>query len=127
MDSFEALWELAELLGQVKPPTVSKDEIDKSGLEVFKAELLEKYEKDGRVATNCVERCLICLDDYAPDEDLRVLSCKHAFHQGCVDRWLQTGRNNCPACRSKGVSDDASPSDQPSASSSITTPQPAII
>lgn len=48
--------ELAELLGQVKPPTVSKDEIDKSGLEVFKAESLEEYEKDGRVAANCVER-----------------------------------------------------------------------
>lgn len=129
LDSFEALWELAEILGQVKPPTVSKDEIDKSGLEVIKAESLEEYEKDGRVASNCVERCLICLDDYVPDEDLRVLTCKHAFHQGCVDRWLQTGRNNCPACRSKGVSndDDASPSNEPSASTSTTIPQPAAV
>jgi len=48
--------ELAELLGQVKPPTVSKDEIDKSGLEIIKAESLEEYQKDGRVATNCVDR-----------------------------------------------------------------------
>ncbi|KAG2130669.1 uncharacterized protein EDB93DRAFT_1094780 [Suillus bovinus] len=101
LDSFEALWELAELLGQVKPPTASKEEIDKSGLEVIRANSLEEYAKDGRVATNCVDRCLICLDDYVPDDDLRVLSCKHAFHQGCVDKWLQTGRNNCPACRTK--------------------------
>lgn len=126
LDSFEALWELAELLGQVKPPTASKEEIDKSGLEVIKADSLEEYAKDGRVATNCVDRCLICLDDYVPDDDLRVLSCKHAFHQGCVDKWLQTGRNNCPACRTKGVDNDTDPSTEPSASSSTATvPQPA--
>jgi hypothetical protein len=48
--------ELAELLGQVKPPTASKEEIDKSGLEVIKADSLEEYAKDGRVATNCADR-----------------------------------------------------------------------
>ncbi|KIK90711.1 hypothetical protein PAXRUDRAFT_831471 [Paxillus rubicundulus Ve08.2h10] len=106
LDSFEALWELAELLGQVKPPTVSKDDIEKSGLEIIKASMLEEYEKQGRVANNCIDRCLICLDDYDPEDELRVLSCRHTFHQGCVDRWLETGRNNCPACRSKGVNDE---------------------
>lgn len=125
LDSFEALWELAELLGQVKPPTASKEEIDQSGLEVIKANSLEEYAKDGRIATNCVDRCLICLDDYVPDDDLRVLSCKHAFHQGCVDKWLQTGRNNCPACRTKGVDNETSPSTEASASNSTLTPQPA--
>ena len=44
-------------------------------------------------------QCLICLDDYQPEENIRVMSCRHAFHQTCVDEWLQTGRNNCPACR----------------------------
>jgi len=103
LDSFEALWELAELLGQVKPPTVSKEEIEKSGLEIINASMLEEYEKQGRVASNCIDRCLVCLDDYNPEDELRVLACKHTFHQGCVDRWLETGRNNCPACRTKGV------------------------
>jgi hypothetical protein len=32
LDSFE---ELAELLGQVKPPTASKEDIDNSGLEII--------------------------------------------------------------------------------------------
>jgi len=104
LDSFEALWELAELLGQVKPQTVSKEEIDNSGLEVIRPAALEQYEKDGKVASNCMERCLICLDDYVPETDLRLLKCKHAFHKNCVDQWLQTGKNNCPACRTKGVS-----------------------
>lgn len=28
------------------------------------------------------------------------MTCRHAFHKDCVDKWLQTGKNNCPACRS---------------------------
>ncbi|KAL0960902.1 hypothetical protein HGRIS_005911 [Hohenbuehelia grisea] len=110
LESFEALLELAELLGQVKPPTVSKEEIEKSGLQIIKPAQLEQCEKDGVISSNCIDRCLICLDDYAAEDDIRVMACKHGFHKDCVDRWLQTGRNNCPACRSKGVStEEATP------------------
>lgn len=28
------------------------------------------------------------------------MTCRHAFHKDCVDKWMQVGRNNCPACRS---------------------------
>ncbi|KAK0488052.1 hypothetical protein EDD18DRAFT_1191931 [Armillaria luteobubalina] len=111
-DSFEALLDLAELLGQVKPPTVSKEEIDKSGLEVIKSVSLAEYERGGKISSNCVDRCLICLDDYEPEDDVRVMACRHAFHQKCVDTWLQTGKNNCPACRGTGVSTEA-PAPQP--------------
>ncbi|KAF9532385.1 hypothetical protein CPB83DRAFT_677055 [Crepidotus variabilis] len=103
-DSFEALLELADLLGQVKPPTVSKDDIENSGLEVVKASQLTKIFDEGKVTANCLDRCLICLEDYESEDDLRLLKCRHAFHQPCVDHWMQTGRNNCPACRSTGVS-----------------------
>ena len=48
--------ELAELLGQVKPPVATREDIDKSGLQVISAGDLEEYEKQGRVASNCVER-----------------------------------------------------------------------
>ncbi|KAG6888736.1 hypothetical protein C0995_006388 [Termitomyces sp. Mi166 len=104
--SLEALLELADLLGHSKPPTVSKEDIEKSGLEIIKATQLGQYEREERIAYNCTERCLICLDDYQPEDDIRVMKCRHAFHQSCVDKWLETGRNNCPACRSKGVSLD---------------------
>jgi len=103
LDSFEALWELAELLGQVKPPVASKDDIENSGLEIIRKADLKQYEDDSKVASNCVERCLICLDDYGAEDPIRILSCRHAFHQNCVDTWLETGRNNCPACRGQGV------------------------
>ncbi|KAF9021329.1 hypothetical protein BDZ89DRAFT_1071558 [Hymenopellis radicata] len=108
LDSFEALLDLAEILGQVKPPTASKEEIEKSNLEVIKAARVAEYEQIGKISSNCTERCLICLDDYAEDDEVRVMVCRHAFHKGCVDMWLQTGKNNCPACRGAGVSTDES-------------------
>ncbi|KAJ3529237.1 hypothetical protein NM688_g7882 [Phlebia brevispora] len=89
LDSYEALWELAELLGQVKPPTATKEDIDKSGLQIIKASEVPRYEREGRLTSNCVERCLICLDEYDSDDDLRLMSCRHAFHKDCVDKWLQ--------------------------------------
>ncbi|KAI0250444.1 hypothetical protein BJV78DRAFT_1283231 [Lactifluus subvellereus] len=110
LDSFE---ELAELLGHVKPQTATREDIDNSGLEVIRPGVLVEYEKSGRIAPMCVDRCLICLEDYNPEEDLRLLTCRHVFHKECVDRWLETGRNNCPACRSQGVSTGSGPIPMP--------------
>ncbi|KAF8260990.1 hypothetical protein EI94DRAFT_840772 [Lactarius quietus] len=98
LDSFE---ELAELLGQVKPPTATKEDIDNSGLEVIRPSVLAEYEKIGGIAPMCVDRCLICREDYDPEVDLRLLAYRHVFHRDCVERWLETGRNNCPAYRSQ--------------------------
>jgi hypothetical protein len=106
LGSFEALLELTELLGQVKPTTATRDDIEKSGLEILKASELKEYESAGKITPNCTDRCLICLDDYMDEDDVRLLSCRHAFHKPCVDRWLETGKNSCPACRSKGVPTD---------------------
>lgn len=44
------------MLGQVKPQTASKEEIEKSGLEIINPAKLEQYEKEGKVASNCLER-----------------------------------------------------------------------
>ncbi|CCM00616.1 uncharacterized protein FIBRA_02652 [Fibroporia radiculosa] len=104
LDSYEALWELAELLGQVKPPVATQEDIDNSGLQIIKSTEIAHYEMEGRLASNCVDRCLICLDEYGAEDEVRLMSCRHGFHKDCVDKWLQVGRNNCPACRTKGVS-----------------------
>ncbi|KAJ7915626.1 hypothetical protein B0H13DRAFT_1871906 [Mycena leptocephala] len=66
--------------------TASKTDIARAGLKVLCRDALPAAEKDGRVVENCMERCLICLDDYAEEDDIRVLSCRHAFHLSCVDR-----------------------------------------
>lgn len=48
--------ELADLLGQVKPSTVSKEDIENSGLEVIKASLLPRYYKENKITANCLDR-----------------------------------------------------------------------
>ncbi|KAF0699222.1 Aste57867_10187 [Aphanomyces stellatus] len=42
--------------------------------------------------------CCICLNDYVPNQTLRVLHCAHHFHQDCVDEWLLVNAT-CPTCR----------------------------
>ncbi|XP_062222434.1 brassinosteroid-responsive RING protein 1-like [Phragmites australis] len=45
--------------------------------------------------------CIVCLERLeATDEVRRLGSCAHAFHRGCIDRWIDLGRLTCPLCRS---------------------------
>ncbi|KAL7422512.1 hypothetical protein Q5752_003160 [Cryptotrichosporon argae] len=99
----EELQLVGELLGPAKPPTASRDDIEQSGLVVVKGSAVPSLVDIAQIMPNCSERCLICLGDYEPEEDCRVLRCRHAFHQECVDQWISQGRNNCPACRSQAV------------------------
>jgi hypothetical protein len=34
-----------------------------------------------------------------PDDDIRGLTCGHAFHAGCLDPWLTSRRACCPLCK----------------------------
>ncbi|TRM56913.1 hypothetical protein BD626DRAFT_227586 [Schizophyllum amplum] len=133
--TFDALLELADLanlgnLGAIglamgglgsRAATVSKEQIEKSELTVVKAKDLvvwtpKEGEKEPEVDTavtavrdSCIERCLICLDSYEAEDEVRVMSCRHAFHKNCVDTWMETGKNNCPFCRGKGVDTNSQP------------------
>ncbi|KAJ1896146.1 hypothetical protein LPJ66_004171 [Kickxella alabastrina] len=46
--------------------------------------------------------CAICLCNYSPGESLRLLPCRHAFHQKCIDTWLLSKNMtvHCPVCKS---------------------------
>jgi hypothetical protein len=47
---------LAELLGQVKPPVATKEDIEHSGLQVIKTEKIAEYAENGQIAINTIER-----------------------------------------------------------------------
>ncbi|XP_042394145.1 brassinosteroid-responsive RING protein 1-like [Zingiber officinale] len=57
--------------------------------------------------------CAICLCEFEQGEAVRKLSdCRHVFHRGCLDRWVEHGRSTCPLCRAPLFSDlawDAAP------------------
>ncbi|XP_040377152.1 putative RING-H2 finger protein ATL50 [Oryza brachyantha] len=44
--------------------------------------------------------CIVCLETLeATDVVRRLGNCAHAFHRGCIDKWIDLGRLTCPLCR----------------------------
>lgn len=94
---------------QVRPPEANPEETIESALSEYtvnfdvpsstkvmtKSEL--KMLKKKRVKQSNSE-CAICHDQFALDEIIRILPCKHFFHYRCLKRWFHSS-NNCPLCR----------------------------
>ncbi len=45
------------------------------------------------------DTCAICIDTLEDDDDVRALTCGHAFHAVCLDPWLTNRRACCPLCK----------------------------
>lgn len=58
---------------------------------------------DAALPPECMEAagdtCAICIDTLEDDDDVRGLTCGHAFHAACIDPWLTTRRACCPLCK----------------------------
>lgn len=95
--SYEDMQMLSALLGPVKPPVATQDDVGASGglfrLVVQDSALVGSLvgdavsQEDGQsLIINHGERCLICLSDYVASEEVRRLSkCQHRYHRECID------------------------------------------
>jgi len=44
------------------------------------------------------EDCLICLEEFRPNDTIISLNCNHKFHKSCILAWAMT-KDECPTCR----------------------------
>jgi hypothetical protein len=51
--------------------------------------------------------CAVCQADISPPERVRLLPCRHVFHVGCIDPWLERS-TCCPTCRAAVCTDKES-------------------
>ncbi|KAJ8598454.1 hypothetical protein CTAYLR_006857 [Chrysophaeum taylorii] len=86
--TFDELTQLGENIGKVSKGT-SKSAIDDLPTCVF---------SEAAAAGAIVgEQCAICRVEFEPDDQLRILPCRHAEHAECIEQWLLLNRM-CPLC-----------------------------
>ncbi|NXL34476.1 RN128 ligase, partial [Glaucidium brasilianum] len=44
------------------------------------------------------DSCAVCIEQYKPNDVVRILTCNHLFHKNCIDPWLLEHRT-CPMCK----------------------------
>lgn len=102
-------------MGDAAGELTAQDEKALEGLLVLmvpstQGELLERMcGGKGRVfaSVRVVKRdreCSICQEDFCGEQSVLKLPCRHAYHEGCVMRWLE-GHTTCPVCRKDFPSD----------------------
>lgn len=90
--TYEDMILLSSLLGPVKPPVATQEELSSAGglfrlVEYGGSLTAEALDGTGAIQIPDGDRCLICLSDYEAAEELRQLNkCKHVFHRDCIDQ-----------------------------------------
>jgi hypothetical protein len=91
--SYEDMQLLSTLLGPVKPPVATQDDVISAGglyglvqgPETLVGQPVTN-EEEASITILAGDRCLICLCDYEVKEEIRKLSkCEHVYHRECID------------------------------------------
>ena len=105
--SYEDMQMLSTLLGPVKPPVATEEDIVSAGgtyrVALIGNELVAEPTTQDIGEPIMIEngnRCLICLCDYEASEELRQLTkCRHIYHRECVDEVRRVPENiPCRLC-----------------------------
>ena len=86
--SYEQLLQLEEEVGNVNKG-LSKDKIKKIPIKPFHKALFDDNLD-----------CIICMEKFEENEQVKQLLCGHIFHGECIDKWLEKEKK-CPFCKSE--------------------------
>jgi hypothetical protein len=86
--SYEQLLQLEDNMGNVNKG-LSKKQYDKLPF--------VKYDKD-KYSENY--QCIICMEEFEKNENVKLLPCGHIFHDNCIKEWLLK-QKSCPFCKSE--------------------------
>jgi hypothetical protein len=90
--TYEDMLLLSSLLGPAKPPVASREDVASASgtyrvrrsADALNAAAIQGV---GEIRLSPSERCLVCLEDYQVEEELRQLTkCSHVFHRECIDQ-----------------------------------------
>ena len=119
-----AAWRIIDCY-RTPPPTEHTAENSAAPAEAVEALPLKTYQRKSRAFDDDFEErfaetdplieqsagdvCAICLDEFDDGAILRVLHCKHEFHQECIDQWLLEKSRVCPLCKQDTCPNDLIP------------------
>ena len=81
---------------------ISNNEEILNSLPVFKID--QKFMETSKKEENKNEqfqKCIICMEKYEINDEVKTLPCFHIFHKDCIDQWLRAGNDTCPICKNK--------------------------
>lgn len=90
--TYEDMILLSSLLGPVKPPVATQEDLTSAGglyrvVEYGGSLSAESADHSGAIQLAEGERCLICLSEYEAAEEVRQLTkCEHIYHRICIDQ-----------------------------------------
>mmetsp|Transcript_9523 Transcript_9523/g.17182 ORF Transcript_9523/g.17182 Transcript_9523/m.17182 type:complete len:202 (+) Transcript_9523:135-740(+) len=79
-----------------QPNEVRTRRAKKSGIQIEELDAIAPMTLYCDLETN-EDSCAVCLDEFEPEIEVRLLPCHHLYHSECITKWLHRHRT-CPLC-----------------------------